>query len=91
MPEGGKVGAGPDRSYEIISFVVLAILSALSHFWYILIIFTAGLIIREVISLCFRYLMDSLRLVPWHSWKNGGFGIRAAHLRHQVFKPYKIN
>jgi hypothetical protein len=89
MPDSGNVAAGRDWSYEIISFVVLAILSALSHFWYVLIIFASALLTRELVGLSFRYLMDSLPLVPWHSWKASGLNVQAAHLRHQVFKPFK--
>jgi len=91
MPEVGKVEAGTDRSFEIISFVVLAVLSALSHFWYILIVFTAVVLVRELIGLSFHYLMDSLRLVPWHSWKATAFNMRETQIRHQVFKPSKIS
>jgi hypothetical protein len=67
MPARGKVEAGTDRSCEIISFVVLAVLSALSHFWYILIVFTAAVLIRELVGLSFQYLMNSIHLIPWHS------------------------
>jgi hypothetical protein len=91
MPERENVAPGRDWSYETISFVVLAILSALSHFWYILIVFASALVIRELVGLSFRYFMNSLRLVPWHSWKASELQVRAAHLRHQVFKPYKIS
>jgi hypothetical protein len=91
MPENEKAEAGTDRSYEIISFVVLAVLSALSHFWYILIVFTVAIVLRELIGISFQYLMDSLRVVPWHSWKNGALQLRAAQIRHQVFKPSKIS
>jgi len=91
MSNTRNVEVGADRSYEIISFVALAILSALSHFWYILMLFTAAILLRELIAFAFRYLMDSLRLVPWHSWKARHFDIRKAQLRHQVFKPYKIS
>jgi hypothetical protein len=89
MIESGK--AARDWSYEVISFVVLAILSALSHFWYVLIVFVAAIMLREAVGLSFRYLMNSLRLVPWHSWKASELNVRAAHLRHQVFKPSKIS
>ena len=91
MPKTRKVEAGADRSYEVISFVVLAVLSALSHFWYILILFTVAILLRELIGLALRYLMGSLRLIPWHSWKVKHFDIRMEQLRHQVFKPSKIS
>jgi hypothetical protein len=91
MIVSGNVLPRRDWSYEIISFVVLAVLSALSHFWYILIIFSSALLMRELVGLSFRYLMNSLRLVPWHSWKASGLDMREVHLRHQVFKPSKIS
>jgi hypothetical protein len=91
MLERWKVQGGPDRSYEIISFAVLAVLSALSHFWYILMLFTAAILLRELVSVSFKYLMDSLRLVPWHSWKSSAFHLHAAQIRRQVFKPSKIS
>jgi hypothetical protein len=91
MLENGKGVPGADRSCEIISFVVLAVLSALSHFWYILIVFCMALLLRELVSFACQYLMASIPLVPWHAWKNSNSNLGAAHIRHQVFKPSKIS
>lgn len=82
---------GTDRSCEVISFVVLAILSALSHFWYILIIFCLALLLREIVILACQYIMTSIHLFPWHAWKNVGSGLNTQQLRNQVFKPSKIS
>jgi hypothetical protein len=90
MFESGKEALGTDRSCEVISFVVLTILSALSHFWYILIVFCMALLLRELVRMAYQYLMNSIHLFPWHAWKNNISKVSAAQIRHQVFKPSKI-
>jgi hypothetical protein len=90
MFESGKEALETDRSCEVISIVVLTILSALSHFWYILIVFCMALLLRELVRMACQYLMNSIHLFPWHAWKNTISKVGAAQIRHQVFKPSKI-
>jgi hypothetical protein len=91
MAESEKELPDTDNSCEIISFVVLSILSALSHFWYILIIFCAAIVLRRVAGFVFQFVVSSLQFIPWHAWKSGPSSLRATEIRHQVFKPSKIS
>ncbi|HTC61971.1 MAG TPA: hypothetical protein VK709_03955 [Candidatus Saccharimonadales bacterium] len=79
-----------NNSCEIISFIVLAILSALSHFWYILIIFCVVIVLRRTISYASQFVVASLQFIPWHAWKSATSTLRASKIQHQVFKPSKI-
>jgi len=79
-----------NNSCEIISFVILAILSALSHFWYILIIFCLVIVLRRTISYASQFVVSSLRFIPWHAWKGAASTLYASKIQHQVFKPSKI-
>jgi hypothetical protein len=90
MAESEQELPGTDYSCEIISFIVLAILSALSHFWYILIIFSIVIVLRRVVSFISQFVASSLRFIPWHAWKSGTSTLRATEIQHQVFKPSKI-
>jgi hypothetical protein len=91
MAESEKELAVTDNSCEIISFVVLAILSALSHFWYILIIFSAVIILRRIVGFVSQFVVSSLKFVPWHAWKNARSNLGTTEIQHQVFKPSKIS
>ncbi len=49
-----------DRSSELLAFIVLFILSALSHFWFIMIAISVGIaigIVGALLSRAFLYLM----------------------------------
>jgi hypothetical protein len=50
-----------DYSCEILSFIVLIILSALSHFWYILFVFCAGIIFWGAVVLMGKVLATARR------------------------------
>ena len=91
MAESKKKPPRADTSCEIISFVVLAILSALSHFWYILIVFCATIFLRQSFTFISQYLISSIHFVPWHPWKSDVPALRNAELQRQVFKPSKIS
>jgi hypothetical protein len=85
MAESAKDIPGTDRSCEVISFVVLVILSALSHFWYLMIVFCITLALRGFVILVSRYMMASIHFVPWHAWKNNVPGVSIAE-RLPVFR-----
>src|ERR1700688_5000746 len=51
---------------EILSIFVLFILSALSHFWYILFAICAGIILWGVVVLLGQLLMSAARTLPPH-------------------------
>jgi hypothetical protein len=53
-----------DYSCEILSIIVLFILSALSHFWYILFAICAGIILWGAIVLMGRLLISAARALP---------------------------
>ena len=48
-----------DYSCEILSFIVLVILSALSHFWYILFVFCVGIIFWGAVVLLGKVLRSA--------------------------------
>ena len=94
MNESREAPGERDYSCEIIGLATLFLLSALSHFWYILIIFCLALLSRELVSLACEYFVSSLPLAPWHSWKNSRLktmDANAVQMRRQVFKPSKIS
>jgi hypothetical protein len=93
MAESEKKLPVRDNSCEIISFIVLAILSALSHFWYILIIFCMVIILRHLISYVSQFVISSPQIIPWQAWKSGPStpALPAAEIQRQVFKPSKIS
>jgi hypothetical protein len=91
MAESEKELPHTDNSCEIISFIVLAILSVLSHFWYILIIFCMVIVLRRAVSFVSHFVIASLQFIPWHVWKSGTSNLSATEIQHQVFKPSKIS
>jgi hypothetical protein len=91
MAENEKELPDTDNSCEIISFVVLAILSALSHFWYILIIFCTVIVLRRIVGFVSQFVVSSLQFIPWPAWKSDPSNLRATQIQHQVFKPSKIS
>jgi len=66
MTESVDNGNKNDYSCEILSFIVLAILSALSHFWYILFIFCAGIIFWGAVVLLRQVLKSAAMTFPSH-------------------------
>jgi hypothetical protein len=53
-----------DYSCEILSIIVLFILSALSHFWYILFAICAGIVLWGVLALLGQLLMTAAKTFP---------------------------
>ena len=66
MTESTDNGNKSDYSCEILSFIVLSILSALSHFWYILFIFCAGIIVWGAVVLLRQVLQSAAVSLPLH-------------------------
>ncbi|MGA7794227.1 MAG: hypothetical protein WCA19_14420 [Candidatus Acidiferrales bacterium] len=64
MTESADTGKKSDYSCEILSFIVLVILSALSHFWYILFIFCAGIIFWGAVVLMGQILQSAAMTFP---------------------------
>jgi hypothetical protein len=80
----------PDYSIEIGSFIVLVILSGLSHFWYIVIAICIGMLFWATVALIVRLarsaangLSSAPRATQANSSKHSGF-------QNQVFQPRKI-
>lgn len=53
-----------DYSCEIMSFFVIVILSALSHFWYIFYVICAGIVCRGVVVLLGHVWLSAVRRLP---------------------------
>jgi hypothetical protein len=66
MTESADNGKKSDYSCEILSFIVLAILSALSHFWYILLIFCVGIFFWGAVILLRQVLQSAAMTFPAH-------------------------
>jgi hypothetical protein len=64
MTESAGTGKKSDYSCEILSFIVLVILSALSHFWFILFIFCAGIIFWGAVVLLGQVLQSAAMTFP---------------------------
>jgi hypothetical protein len=79
-----------DYSCEILSFIVLVILSALSHFWYIVIAMGIGIIFWFAIALLGQLLVSAHIWLPSHSPSREPNGHRAGDSGTQVFLPRKI-
>jgi energy-coupling factor transporter transmembrane protein EcfT len=54
-----------DYSCEIVSFVVLVILSALSHFWFILIGAGVAIVFWAALALLGRLVRSAASALPW--------------------------
>ena len=67
MTESADHGKKNDYSCEILSFIVLTILSALSHFWYILFIFCAGIVFWGAVVLLRQILRSVAMTFPAHT------------------------
>ncbi|MFI5072220.1 MAG: hypothetical protein ACHP8A_15140 [Terriglobales bacterium] len=64
MTDSADTGKKSDYSCEILSFIVLVILSALSHFWYILFFFCAGIIVWGAVVLLGQILRSVAMTFP---------------------------
>ena len=91
MTRGVNIPKKVDFSCEIISLIVLSILSALSHFWYILIAICMGITFWGAITLLIRAMSAVFRV-----FSQGRYDSRQpdhqkfADSERQVFQPNKI-
>lgn len=90
MPDKEDLPQKGDYYYEIVSFIVLVILSGLSHFWFILIGICAMMLFWGALLLLMqavRYATDSfsLRTGATHTTN-----VIMSESRNQVFLPVKI-
>lgn len=66
MAQGTDRRHNGDYSCEVLSLIVLFLLSALSHFWYILMAVGAGILLWAGVVLLGRFLTFAIRTFPHH-------------------------
>lgn len=66
MAQGTDRGSNGDYSCEVLSLIVLFLLSALSHFWYIFIAIGVGIFLWIGTILLGRVLVSAAQAFPWH-------------------------
>jgi hypothetical protein len=79
-----------DYSCEIISFVVIVVLSELSHFWYIAIAFCFAALCWGVIVMLGRLVIFAASKVSWRLRVSHATDGKAGNIGSQVFQPSKI-
>jgi hypothetical protein len=79
-----------DYSCEIISFIVLFILSELSHFWYIAIAICIGIIFWGAVVLLGKLILSAARMFSRHLGARPANNRKTADSGDQVFLPRKI-
>jgi Ca2+/Na+ antiporter len=79
-----------DYSCEILSFVVLVILSALSHFWFIVIGICFAIVVGAAIILLGQFVRTAATALPWLSSLETDELLKRRDSRSQVFLPRKI-
>ena len=79
-----------DYSIEIGSFVVLVILSALSHFWYIVIAICIGMLFWGGVTLFVRLARSAANGLSWHPRAIQPSRCKQSGFQNQVFQPRKI-
>jgi hypothetical protein len=79
-----------DYSCEIISFIVLAVLSELSHFWYILIAICTAIAFWGAILLLGRLAQSAVKMFPWRPPAKQPKNSNTGDSGGQVFLPSKI-
>jgi hypothetical protein len=79
-----------DYSCEIMAFVVLVILSELSHFWYIIIAICIGMIFRGTIFLFGQLVQAAACAFPRRHGVRQSIPSKMEDSLPQVFQPSKI-
>lgn len=79
-----------DYSCEIISFIVIVVLSELSHFWYILIAFCFVALCWGVIVMLGQLAIFAISKLSWRLRENHTRAGKASDIGSQVFQPSKI-
>jgi hypothetical protein len=89
-----KAGGPSKRDYssEILSFIVLVLLSALSHFWYIVIAISVGIVFLGALALFGQLMLRAAGKLPWHvrSKRTIAEKTKDGNSEPQVFLPRKI-
>lgn len=80
----------PDYSIEIGSFVVLVILSGLSHFWYIVIAICIGMLFWVAVRLLVRLARSVATGFPGQPLAIQPNRCKQRGFQNQVFQPRKI-
>jgi hypothetical protein len=80
----------PDYSCEIISFIVIVVLSELSHFWYIAIAFCFAALCWGVIVMLGKLAIFAASKVSWRLRVSHATSRKAGDIGSQVFQPSKI-
>jgi hypothetical protein len=79
-----------DYSREIMSFPVRVILSALSHFWFIIIAICIGMLFWVTIVLLGQLMRSVAGMIPWLSHARQTNNSNKSDFGSQVFIPSKI-
>jgi hypothetical protein len=92
MAEKASEPSKHDYSCEILSFIVLVLLSALSHFWYIVIAICAGIVFWGALALFGQLMLRAAGTLPWHvrSKRTIAEETEDGDSEPQVFLPRKI-
>jgi hypothetical protein len=90
MAERAEEPKERDYSCEIISFVVLVILSELSHFWYIMIAICIAVLFWGAIVLLGQLAVLAASTFSWRPRARRANDGRADDSGNQVFQPSKI-
>ena len=79
-----------DYSCEIISFIVIVVLSELSHFWYILIVFCFVALCWGAIVILGKLAIFAISKFSWRLRASDTPDRKAGDIGSQVFQPSKI-
>ena len=79
-----------DYSCEVISIIVLLVLSELSHFWYIVIAISVGIVFWGAIVLLSQWVLSAAGTFPWHPRVRHANNLITGDSGNQVFQPSKI-
>jgi hypothetical protein len=88
----GKTNGAKNRDYscEIISFIVIVVLSELSHFWYILIGFCLVALCWGVIVMLGKLALFAVSKFSWRLRASHTSDRNSGDIGSQVFQPSKI-
>lgn len=90
MTERANEAKKRDFSCEIISFIVIAVLSELSHFWYIAIAFCFVALCWGVIVMLGRLAIFAVSKLSWRLHVTHTTDRKAGDIGSQVFQASKI-
>jgi hypothetical protein len=79
-----------DFSCEILSFIVIAILSELSHFWFILIAIGIAILFWVIMVVLAKLMLFAAKAFSWGTRAELSNDIKPGDIGNQVFPPAKI-